>query len=817
MQFENCKLFNGRRERAYYALSLKISIIHELYVKRIFYNYTSYLMKKGETMKKHIIYYCWLVMVIVIIAGLTGCSSREEGITYDDSQVESDILQALQADLEQSNNFSDNTVDVYYAKEKTVMKIVEPEGALVGGGNAFLINDGKALYFKKHLFEKFEDCWDEVTYTEGNGQTVSIRLDYKESGIKQVWMIGRAQEPGKYILHSIISNPIDENVWEYKYHFFVVDEEFHEIGKCYDANFLEGEKYYQIIDLFLDKHDMTHAIICEPGTKTYRYVILSPNGELENEYVFGKEEYLPVKLTTLYDGTVAIKVQTLVKDGEQRKSIERCIWTWKENEMESWGRIESGYLDGNRHVFVYDYESYDEEHIAYIDGEGLWICNRGGNEAKCAYEWKKHGISMGNVCAFRVLEEKEIGLIYEENNEIYLLMLMLTKEKKDIPMIRIAVSKDHLMSYRTMVTAFHKKYPAFHVELMSDYDQTALLTELISGNGPELIDTALIDFREHKELWMPLDDMKELHDGELIPNAVELGSIDGTWYGVVTSFLIETVVTANKSVKDWTYDEFMKSIRDNPKLEAIYNVQKDDGGLGLFFWFLSNGVDDNYFFDAKSRMTFFREEGFREALKMADKYCPVGKTVKNEEGLLDGKVLCNVVYLDRPEVIAYYRIRYGEKMQYVGFPTGEGAVHYVRSQEPLALRKTAGEKEKQLALLFMKYVMSEENQLASSKMSDFGLSIRKDVLERQFDAMDETTLIQGRAMEQNVPLGDKLDVAADKNILFALLADAKPRTEFPSELNRIFMEELGTYFMGGIKENDLIEHLENRVGLYLKE
>lgn len=62
-----------------------------------------------------------------------------------------------------------------------------------------------------------------------------------------------------------------------------------------------------------------------------------------------------------------------------------------------------------------------------------------------------------------------------------------------------------------------------------------------------------------------------------------------------------------------------------------------------------------------------------------------------------------------------------------------------------------------------------------------------------------------------------MDKELDRAALYGLLEMAEPKQYMPRELLKIFVGELDDYLSGNITEDILIEHLENRVGLYLSE
>ena len=109
----------------------------------------------------------------------------------------------------------------------------------------------------------------------------------------------------------------------------------------------------------------------------------------------------------------------------------------------------------------------------------------------------------------------------------------------------------------------------------------------------------------------------------------------------------------------------------------------------------------------------------------------------------------------------------------------------------------------------MEAVSAAENQ-------GYGMSVRRDVLEEQVARMDEHTFTNLIGFPQ-FELGDQADGERDGAVLQGLLEQAVPRQDMPRELVNIFTEELVAYLSGGVTEEMVIDHLENRVSLYLSE
>lgn len=182
----------------------------------------------------------------------------------------------------------------------------------------------------------------------------------------------------------------------------------------------------------------------------------------------------------------------------------------------------------------------------------------------------------------------------------------------------------------------------------------------------------------------------------------------------------------------------------------------------------------------------------------------------------EGGVLCNRVSITKPEDLETFRLFYGNDVCFVGYPSKDGAGHYLSAVSPLTIRDTASVKEKAAALTFIRYLLSEEVQREASKDVSFSFSVRKDVLSDQIRGMEGGTEIQKYGYSE-IRLRDKLDYETDEKMLYEILDQSAPKKYFPKELRDIIYGELGEYFDGTISRDALMDHLKKRVGLLLDE
>ena len=189
------------------------------------------------------------------------------------------------------------------------------------------------------------------------------------------------------------------------------------------------------------------------------------------------------------------------------------------------------------------------------------------------------------------------------------------------------------------------------------------------------------------------------------------------------------------------------------------------------------------------------------------------------EGLREGEVLCNHFLIFKPKDLIFYRKIYGDDANIVGFPGKNGSKNLLKSSNILAIRKTASDQDKEVAIEFAKMLLSYDMQLKMTRDDNFNFSVRTDVLEEQINAVKT-----GERLSVFSPLGsyqgfyvENLDNEKNGRELKELIEKSEPYYEDGDDFVNILEEELSEYFSGKITEDILIDRLNSRVGLYLKE
>ena len=767
-------------------------------------------------MSKHI---AEIVAVITGMVLLAGCqketlNDRTSAVTPQDG-VSAEVSMEAEMLEELKNAEVDNTLDAYMAVAKASLRIAvddKANGEMALGQMGSALGNSKGIYFAKHLYDPIEKCWDEIRYATEAGEEISKRFELPENAELTPWSIGSIWGSDDFLAFIV-----NRSSGKREFAFLELDEEL-KTKKRIPADFFIQEEFRYEAALCCKKdaagriHAVTNFLNTREGAGLdyWRYYVMDENG---NKLFEWHEDSLGEPRLIFDTGGRVILQASTYHLGELNESDKHVLYAWDERDGDLKVLSEFPMSEENRYWF---YGMPEKDVILTANSKGIYRTRDGFEEE--LYVWGKHGISVSFLDDLVQTPDGRIQVIYVSNGTRWYVSLKETGDKREVTEIELAVSANLKQVCQSSANEFNKRYPAYHVSVKDDYDEKQLLTRLIAGDGPVLIDTSLTGFEGQEKLWMPLDNLFEQlgMDGNLVEKAMTLGEIDGRLYGVVSSFWIETVVTKAKSSGHWDYEEFMKCVREKP-IDAVINYDAGDKGLTLFSNLLNHGLADNYFLNVSLGGKSFEDREFRELLEVAEKYFGRNEVKAEDEKLWpEGGVLCNRVSITKPEDLEAYRLFYGEDIYFIGYPSKDGAGHYLNAAAPLTIRDTADIKEKAAALAFIRFLLSEEVQKEASKSKSFFLSVRKDVLSDQIRGMTGGTVIQKYGYPE-IKLKDKLDYETDEKKLYELLEQSAPKKYFSKELRDVVFGELGDYFNGNITKETLVDHLKNRVGLYLNE
>lgn len=753
-----------------------------------------------------------LAMSLILVIAFCGCGMKKtEG---KESNPSSPFGYKIA-----TSDWKDNSLDAFSARFMASATPSESEEGFSYGGWNVVLSDTKTYVLQKHLCtEDYAKSWDEMITVDDRGEVTheKLILSYTPESNDQIVIMGRVF--GSDHLLCVNTENTEQGI---QWRVFELDENFQPLWD-FDANFLEdGANYFPRCALRDGDGRIHLAFHSTEGTGRLTHYVLSQDGTVLDslvmegsvndagvfyEWMLSASGSLLIKQTT-YHGPNATERLYLGLSGE---GLGRLL---AETELDLSKPYSRKYVLLNE-----DVTKGGDRTFLCADVFGVHYCNPALESNECLYQWDNHGVSIREIKDVRLYEGGNFGVFYREKGGDRFVILEPTTEQRD-PVepveITLYAMEGRRLYYDALVNEFNRKNPGWKVRVRSDYDETRLLAELGTGNGPVLVDTLRLGFEEQKKLWEPLDELLEYANlgDELLEGIMEGCKIDGVTYGVALDCQLETMIThAGITPDKWNYEGFLDHAED-PKLKALYPSYDTDARSLMTTYLMMHGIDDNYLINAEDFKNCINEKQLNRALDIADRLCnhlDVGQDWA--KAFRDGEILCYRSALRTVIFVTNLRNKYGKDISFVGLPTKDGGKNLMSAVIPLAIRASASDQEKEVARAFLLEAVSYDGQMTEIENNyNFGISIRKDLFEYQIER-DLANYLEQEGLYQ---ISESLK--EDAKIWRKLVNEAVAKRSMPSDLADILDEEFDAYFQNGITRRQLLERLEKRVGLYLSE
>lgn len=677
--------------------------------------------------------------------------------------------------------WKDNGSDSYIGIRKVTIAEKEPEGLIGSSGNTLLNAEGGGL-FRKYFFENYKENYESLFWVDEAGEQTEIMpetADYDASGM--VTVAGTIAGSGGYVYSTVAGVEVPEQ-WV-----IFTDADRKLTGKYKlpeDLEFLESIMGDANGNLYCTMQDK-EGLLCQ---------VYDKEGLLIWETSYPAYDFL--HLTALADGKVAFFT------GERTEGYYLLL-----PDLES-GKEKILAKADNKVTYL---TCFDEKTLLYADAEGLYRSSPGFDNAELVYNWVNHGIQISEIKHMLALPNGDIKLLFTSEGETVYLHLSANNKENSIEEISFAVLPENEQVYREAVTAFNKEYPGYVITMVTYEEPAKLLTELTAGDGPVLVDTALVPFLDNESLWECLDE--ELAQSglteELLEKPMQAGKINERQYGIVSKWQMLTFATTVYSESSWDYDTFFEWLTNHPKVQMLYGEQSPSNFMNLFFM---RSLQDNYFINMDEKKAYFDMEQFEEAVLLAGRLAAKRPSGTQSEQILrvrEGSCLGEPVYLLQPESIAYYDAMFGEKVNYIGFPGADGSCHYIRTANPLVIRATAAPEQKEGAFLFLQGLLEYEEQKKLVEGTEF--SMRRDVFEEQLAGLDDEIEYSVDGEQLSIPV----DAKTVREKVLALYENSVPYLSLPESIGALLEEELESCFSGQKSAGEAGKVIQNRIQLYL--
>ena len=388
---------------------------------------------------------------------------------------------------------------------------------------------------------------------------------------------------------------------------------------------------------------------------------------------------------------------------------------------------------------------------------------------------------------------------------------------------------------------FEEKNPGCRVDIKEysgkdGYER--LMTELSTGNAPDIIDLSGLPVREFvkRGIFVSLDEYFENDDeistSDFLEAPFEASKIDGKLYYTPSSFGINTILAKTSEVGNktgWTVNEMADHIMGLSDDVMVFPADTKEEVLNSS---IASSYDD--FIDWDTGKVSFDSEEFKKILKMTDK-CPIDGN-ERYPGYSIGKLfsegkLCFIKEMGVggiPGYIADIKI-FGEPVTAIGYPNKDRQGSSFQFFEQYAI--TTKSDQKDLSWKFLKAVMSKEHQYNMTFPIMFcGVPARKDCFDmyvRSITAKESYEDELGNIIEPHrasYSMGED-DVNLEQGALsedevneYIKAMNATKRVlDWDSPINTIILEESYKYFQKERSLEETVNVINDRVSRYVAE
>lgn len=336
--------------------------------------------------------------------------------------------------------------------------------------------------------------------------------------------------------------------------------------------------------------------------------------------------------------------------------------------------------------------------------------------------------------------------------------------------------------------------------------------DLMNGNGPDILCTDVLnslDMKPYVEKGYFMDLTDFINEQEpLVEKVVKYNEIDGKIYGIPSAYSISLCAVK----KDYETDS--KNFTKEYCMELMENSNATFGVSPFHILrFFGVGVSGTQsFVDVESGISHFDDKEFIELLEFVKKYRCVddGRTLKGR--IAAGTQLfvnCGFQsFKNFWEIEGYFK---GTPC-YIGFPTEEGNKSYLMVYSYYINEDS---KHKEGALDFMRFLMSDEQQLKQQDIGD-SFTVKQKLLEESWEkAKQEPYMTNYGFQTDDVFYQPRVMTDEEEEIFWEMLDNSV--YEQSNDIELIIYEEIPAFFDGNKTAEEVAKIIDNRVQLYLDE
>lgn len=456
------------------------------------------------------------------------------------------------------------------------------------------------------------------------------------------------------------------------------------------------------------------------------------------------------------------------------------------------------YNEGNREIIKWNIESGNRTSILSLPGNGIAV----------------------NIRILMALGKEEdypvLCLIDQSNGRDWL--APLTDQETDRETIRITdIAKDNRSFGENVVSdavalccSYNRSVDYKYRRETSDEFRTKLFADLSSGKGPDVMYVSMEDMRMLAEKGALLELGELLPEGlteEILPAALELGTVDGKLMGLPTGLLADLVMVSRDvwSEDSWRLEDVI-SLMESGELEGGVFYSED------FFWPMGSvraliryNLHDSFLIDWENRKCHFDDERFIRLLELTRTHL-TGDPAYADTRLGSGNrvALSSVSAYDANDFDLDRELENGN---YVGYPTESGCGNYLTGGGVVVVNAATENREavrEFLAVVFGSKIQGNQTE----RLGICGVNPERGYTDYEtgkkmwFNNQEIVTFSDGTTSIDRLNLFLKTCVAAPPDYPF---------------LENILREELEIMYAENRDPRDAAKVINNRIQLYLDE
>lgn len=350
-----------------------------------------------------------------------------------------------------------------------------------------------------------------------------------------------------------------------------------------------------------------------------------------------------------------------------------------------------------------------------------------------------------------------------------------------------------------------------------------ILIELSQGKGPDILFVTQEDMYmlEEKGLLLDIEELilQDVRE-QLLPGALELGTVDERLLGIPVGVLAETLVTAGDIWPEdtWRLEDLIELMDEGELTGAIRNLP--DRMMGRYttpsltvLSLVNYSLTDSFLIDWEDRKCHFDDERFIRLLELTATDMS-GVPTNTEDWLNGGKdILCGY-FLYGSDFIDFFVHLEAENGRIIGYPTEGDCGSYLKADGGGLLVVNANSERTEAAACFLDNLLGEELQ---SKINLTGLSVRK-LSPEDYIVEDESGILRFMSDSRystEIPVFQDGSTSFHRAKIFLESCVATPHRY--SQITMIIAEELDAMYAEQRSPRTTAEIINSRIQLYLDE